>query len=331
MAEENGTVVAESSTAPQLAEVFEGRSEAEISEWKRTGEFPEPKAEESAPSQKTEQTLPEKTESAPAPDATKQQEKRQEYNWKALREAKESAERRVRELEAEAAKHTGKQDEKSAESSTAKPEANEPPKKPLLENFENYQAFEEAMDKYFESLADFKADQRLTKFKEEQKAEAEKKAAEESSRTRQQNHAKNWKESTQTLKDFDQVARNEDGSLVILPLLRSNPVIDDFVYESPAVGQLIYHLTQNLDEAERITGLAPLEAVRELVKLELNLSNGTSASPAKPKPAAPPKPPTELSGTNTAPEDEALAALEAGDVRRYNRIMNQRDLAAHKA
>ena len=337
MAEETLTVSAESSPAPEtpaaevdMQERLNSLNEADLAKWQKTGELPgeptkesEPKEAESAPAE------PVKTESAPAPDATKQQEKTQEYNWKALREKAEQAERRARDLEAKLAERESKPGVKTE--SPTEPTGPQAPKKPAINDFETWEAYEEAKDKYTEDLADFKAKNAVAEFQKQQRAEAEKTAAEERRKADDAAYYKNLRESSKRYADFKDKVYTEDGTAILLPLLQKNDAMSEAIYRSEFVGDLMYALTGNLEEAERIASLDGVSAVREVMKLELSLSGTTSkANPAQPITRAP-KPPTVLSAKSTEPEDEAEAALAAGDYGRYERVMNKRERESQRA
>jgi signal recognition particle GTPase len=86
----------------------------------------------------------------------------------------------------------------------------------------------------------------------------------------------------------------EDYSDVALPLTAD---MRDFLIESEVGPQIGYHLAKDLQNAQRIQGLPPLQRVKELTKLELAIS-GTMTNPDKPKPAVSkaPVPPKQIAG-----------------------------------
>jgi hypothetical protein len=141
--------------------------------------------------------------------------------------------------------------------------------------------------------------------------------------------------------DFDAVALNND-----LPIKIGTPV-DLFLVDSEQGAEVLYYLGQNPEELERIQGKAtttkdakgnvqftfngglhPLAQVRELTKLELQLSE-PKENPAPPKTRAP-KPPSEVGGRGTQPADTVEAAVRANDFRAFKAEATRRALATAK-
>lgn len=297
--------------------------------WLQTGEFPKPQKppEKSAPSEPSEKA---QAESEPA-------EKKPETEKPAERKP-QNAETRIVQLEEQIAQLKAQKaeriqqllDERRAlQQELTKPADKKPepapgtelaadrPKRPKMNEFEDLQTYEKALEEYEEKFADWKVQQRI---------EAEKKAYQEQVRkqTIEQRNAQirnNWEtrlvEAKKRYGDFDEVVRSVD-----LPL---NPFMDGYLLDSEKGPELVYALCKNPAEAERISKLGPFACARELAKFESSFAASLQPPPKKTISETKP-PPTELPGTNRQSEDEAKAALEAGDVERYMRIMNQRDV-----
>jgi len=313
MADE-ATVTAESSPAPETAPVsLDKFTDAEHAKWLETGETPKPKKAESATAS---------PESAPESGTGK------ESQESVQPERKQDGETRKRQLAAEIQDLLEQRrrlreelSQKPAEKAESQPEAKAPerPKRPRIDEFEDYSKYEDALDQYEEKLADYKAGQRI---------EAEKQAyqKQQQQQTIEQHNAevrKNWetrlRETQKRHPDFDAIVRANE-----LPL---NPIMDGYLLDSEIGPDVVVHLCQHMEEANRIAKLPPYQCARELVKLESSISEKLKATPAPSKITGAKEPPRELSGTNRAPEDEAQAALAAGDVGRYMDVMNTRDAA----
>lgn len=298
--------------------------------WLEKGELPTPtKAGESAPPEKESEKATAESETAEKSTEHKEQTERKPH----------TAETRIRQLEADIAALKQQRAEriqallderrklaqevsqvgaiKPEPPAGAKPDA-EKPKRPKMDEFEEYSSYEQALEEYEDKLTDWKVNQRI---------EAEKKAYQQQvqKQTVEQRNAqvrKNWEahlgEAHKRHGDFEEVVRS-----VELPL---NPVMDGFLLDSAIGPEIVYALCKNVAEAERIAKLSPFACTRELAKLESSISASLQAPQPKKVTEAKP-PPTELSGTNRGAEDEAAAALEAGNFARYAEIMNQRDAA----
>jgi hypothetical protein len=119
---------------------------------------------------------------------------------------------------------------------------------------------------YTDALTDWKVDERIAA-RERSEAEARAKAA-------QEQVAQNWKARIEAeredMPDFDDVVGAAD---TVFPQL----VLDAIVDASPRV---VYHLAKNPVEARRIAALSAVKAVREIVKLDEELSAARTSAPA---------------------------------------------------
>jgi hypothetical protein len=314
-------VMAESSAAEavpqqQSAPEMESWTDAQRTDWLKTGE--PPKAEDSAPSKQETSAGDNKSESGPASEAGETQ-----------REPKRgTAEARIKELLAENRKL--KESQKPAQTQqqaevpqTQKPTQQTPPAaegrpvRPKYESFDTVGEYEAAEDKYIEELAAWKADQR----------DAEKTAAAKQAEAQKagQQRAEGWKAKQDAFRkqtaDFDEVVAAADNE-------PCSDAIRDFCLESEIGPAVQYALAKDVELLRKLSDMSDVAAVRELTKLEMGLAGGMPSQTPAPKKTttAASKPPTELSGRSNAPEDEAKAALEAGDFDRYRRVMNARDL-----
>lgn len=96
--------------------------------------------------------------------------------------------------------------------------------------------------------------------------------------------------------------------------------VSDWVREalltSEKPGEIMYQLAKNPAELARLSALPPLDAAREIGRLEAKLASG--ASPVKPKPAArPPAPPSKVGGS--AASTRSLEDLPLSEYKRLYR------------
>lgn len=171
-----------------------------------------------------------------------------------------------------------------AEAAAAPPK--EPPKKPTPADFDDYSA-------YVEALTDFKADEKVnTALDAREKAAAEKQEA----KTRVTTWNERVTEARKTLPDYDAVMAASD-----VPV--ADHVLDE-LRDSELGPQLAYHLDKNPDVAEKLNGMNPRQAAREIGRLEAKLLSTVSASPdpavdATQKDPEPPAP--KIKTTNAPP------------------------------
>lgn len=182
--------------------------------------------------------------------------------------------RKVGDVERENAELKRRLEERPQESRPA--QNNAPPQKqaagegePQLENFDSYQ-------EYYKALVDHRLDQR-----EKTKAAA----------TEQQTALEAWETKQKSARerhaDYDEALES-----VEIPNTPALPAIREALSDSEHGAELLYHLAKHPLEAKRIAALSPIAAVRELGKLEVQIS--AAAAPDKPQPRketnAPPPP-----------------------------------------
>lgn len=333
------TVVESSPTTEVQTEVNIPSDGPERQEWLKSGTLPAPKAD-SAPAKETSDAP--KGESAPASEAGKDQKPR------------DNAETRLKELLADL-KQAGlspaelktfkreAQKQTQAESSPAKqPEVKaapvqelKPPVKPKVQDFESWEAFEEAKDKWAEEMATYTAKKAV---QDDRKAQAE--AQQTEKLTSELTAAR------ERYKDFD---------TVVAPLWQQiatdkeiHPVVQEFVGRSTVMVDLMYAIGGDAETMSKFIAAAktdPFTAMRyameaeRLVMAELSKTKegkdtrndkGQFQASDKKITKAPP-PPSEVTGSGTPPADEAEEALKSGDTRRYMDLENERALKSRRA
>jgi hypothetical protein len=140
------------------------------------------------------------------------------------------------------------------------------PQRPDPANFEKY-------DDYIDALTDWKAEQAVAKRME---ADSTRKVAE----TRAQTFAERQVQARTAMPDYDEVVGGSDT-----PITQH---VGEVILESELGPQLAYHFAKNPDVLLRLNGMNPVQAAREIGKLEATLSA---------KPAAPAAPTKKVSNT----------------------------------
>jgi len=300
-----------------------------------------PEPQDSAPADKPKEAKPEgQPESAAEAGAAK--ESTQEKGSK----RKLSADERIAQLEAtieKIRKESGKQAPavKEAESATAKPEAKveqpkalEPPKKPELKDFDSWEKYEEAKDKWHEDMADYKAKVAVMQDRQARQLEAA-----------QQKFNEYLAEAAQRYPNLKEVLPPFTKELET-----AHPFVQQFLNTTDNLADVLMVICQ--DEAAKTEFLReakanPAQAIKRisvtesLVKQELSKGKEPEkkASEAEPEkkekpPAEPvtraPKPVSEVGGRGTATEDSGVAAARSGDFRTAKAEWNREFLAANK-
>lgn len=144
-------------------------------------------------------------------------------------------------------------------------------------------------------------------------AREEREAAE--AQARQQSIVAKFVERTQAARaryaDFDDVV-----SMVDIP---TESPLGQALLTSEQAPDIMYRLATSPAELARINALPPLEAAREIGRLEAKLSSSTAA-PSKPKPAnRPPAPPTRTGGSASSLSSEDLDKLSFAEYKRRMR------------
>lgn len=157
--------------------------------------------------------------------------------------------------------------------------------KPKREDFQDY-------DLFIEALADWKADEKVKAERTKRSEDEAKDRAEREARTARQTYTEREAKAREKHEDFEEVAL--DNSLPI------NDVMAQAIIDSEEGPELLYYLGHNRKEAERISKLSPLQAIKELGKLEAKLAE----SPADAKE------PKEREPAKAAPKKESSKAPE---------------------
>lgn len=186
-----------------------------------------------------------------------------------------------------------------AQQTQAVQQEEKPPVKPKIADFtgaDAWEKYEEAKDKYFEDLTDFKSKKAVADYR-----------AETQQKTQQQTIADGFAaqcaEAKKEFADFESVAFSED--VLMSDAMRDAIITSDFG------ARIAYELGKNPDEAERIAKMNPVSAIREIGKIESRISGTKPAAEEQEEPPVasskapkPPIPVRKTSGVNTDPEDK---------------------------
>ena len=317
-----------------------------------TGELPKdskPKGESAPP---TSGDKPEKT--APAPEAGTKQEHKPRGAETRLTELLDDLKRagltpaELKTFKREAKAAEAAVPAKAAPEQTENPAELKAPVKPKLDDFKGddaWQKYEDARDKYYEDLADYKATQKIQEFRQDQ----QKQAAQQGVRQKMEEARTRYSNDPEAVTTISSTARAITGDQqipqVVKVLLNDSPVWPDLLY---VMGSKAEELASFVEQAHADPG----GAIRKIVLLERlvtdELAKGKPAAsesgaaerdesgkfkaqaPAKKEPREAPPPARELSGKGTAPPDAVDSAVKNNDFRRFREQQNAKELAARR-
>lgn len=177
--------------------------------------------------------------------------------------------------------------------------------RPKMEDFQDYEA-------YLEALADWKAEEKAQRLREELKAESEKTRAKTEADRRMEAFRAAESKFRATVTDYDEAIQDAQDT----PMTQ---VMFDVILESEVGPNILYYLAKNPDEAERIAHLSPARQAAEIGKLEDKLAQQLK-DPQKPKAsnAPPPVNPVRARGSASTPrlDDPNLSMEEYSRLRR---------------
>ncbi len=105
--------------------------------------------------------------------------------------------------------------------------------------------------------------------------------------------------------------------------------MDQFILDSDIGPKVLHYFADHVDEAKSIAALPAWKAARALITIEAALSSGEATTPEKKVAPVVPitraaTPAPDLKATGGALVDELKAAVEAGDMKRFNEIQDAR-------
>jgi len=234
------------------------------------------------------------------------------HEFAKLRREKRDARKSAEEAKLEAARWRGRAEalaergQKEVIEATVQPAPADMPR-PQEGDFEDYGA-------YTEALADWKVEQKF----------AQKIAQYETTRAQTESEKARDAWVSQGVTKF-----GDFKSIVTLPFEQGGPAINrpmaDFINSSPVSHEIAYHLGKNLEESRRIAQMDPMNAARELTKIETRLSGG---APVKPKlQTNAPAPIKPIAGDGATAE---VFDLEKATEAEYIAYQNKKEFGARK-
>jgi len=299
--------------------------------WLKTGDLP--KKEAPAPSQ-PESSEPETAEGepdAPATASDPETEPTQEQpkpNKRSAEARKAELAKEVQELLEKRARLRGETDalesqrkgDKPAETPAAETkQADGPPKRPKSGDFQDWESYEEALDKYYDQRTEYQLNQKFQE-REAQQQQATAKSA--------------WDERAAKVSADPARGKSFDQAVEQLGPFLTQVGVSDLILTSEVGPDVLLYLHEHADETMAIAKTGnPLKIAAAIGKIEARLAaekatpktEAKAEVPAKEITKAPP-PPTELSGKQAAPGDELADAIKAGNFARYKQLADSRDI-----
>jgi hypothetical protein len=308
---------------------LENWTERQRNTYFKDGTIPAAKEEKSAAPEESEAVAP---EPAPEPEPGKQQEPKKSPQNAETRKKQLGAEiqeklserRRIsEELEILKAQRDILKSQASAKPPESPPAQEAPgstrPVRPKIDQYESYEEYESALDKYEESLADYKAADRIQREKVEYMRQQQLRAHAEYQQNVRQKLDASVAEAKKAHPDFDEV-------LATASQVPVTPHMQLCLENAEHPGEIMYHLAAHPDEARKMAALHPFAVTKELAVLDATFAGTIKQAPATPQVTGAKPPPTQLGGTNAAPADEMAAAVASGDFRRYMATANAREM-----
>jgi hypothetical protein len=115
-------------------------------------------------------------------------------------------------------------------------------------------------------------------------------------------------------------AEHEDFDEVLADVadIRISPALGQALLTADKPGEIMYSLAKSRTELARISALPPLDAAREIGRLEARLASSTSSLPKPSQAARPPAPPSKVNGSS-APSTRSLETLPISEYKRRMR------------
>jgi len=325
----------ESTPAPEAVKI--PTNAKDYAEWRQSGKLPgedKPSDEDDSAPSKSAGDKPGKT----APVAETGNKGRQDRGNAERR--KEELNREIRDLLAkrdslrQEVEPAGKKDVKAAPSPAPEEELKRPVK-PKQEDFDDWDAYDKASDKYLEDLADFKAAQRLEEHTQKQRQQT---ATQE---MQKRLDAASERYGAEAEKTITKTAETVFEDKAVAPALKAA------IGRSDVLVDALYVMGSDAEEMADFLKLAkadPIEALRKWFTIEAlvkeELKSGKPGAPARgpdgkfqpdrPARKEAPSPPRELGGNTAPPGDERERAARTGDFRTFKADADRRDMQRFK-
>lgn len=171
-----------------------------------------------------------------------------------------------------------------------------PVAKPDVKDFADY-------NEYVEALADWKADEKVSKALQARDADTAKTAEQRAYDAKAQTFQERVAQAKTAIADFDAVVNAADVNVA--------QHVTDALLDSEKSGELLYHLAKHPDLVERLNGMSVREADREIGRIEATLGQSKAQPVTKPASKAPaPMRPAGSGSATTAASDPAKMSHE---------------------
>lgn len=145
-------------------------------------------------------------------------------------------------------------------------------------------------DEYFEALADWKAEQKVSEFRKQQQAEALNKAEQTQTATRFELYQERVSTALEAMPDYHEVVGGSD--------VPAEAHVLEAILDSEQGPQLAYHLAKHPDVAQRLNEMTPVQAAREIGRLEAQLAQPKTETPPPKRTTNAPPPINPVRGSN---------------------------------
>jgi hypothetical protein len=171
------------------------------------------------------------------------------------------------------------------------------PVKPKADDFNTYAEYEDAKDDYYEKLADWKAEQKVSKAFESQNKRSQEQAQQKDLEDRITNYRKQVEDARKVHADFDEVINSYDGELT--------PHMQAALLDSEMGAEVSYYLAKHPEEAEKLEGMGLIQINKAIAKIEAKLEMKSQKSVVKTSNSPPPiNPVTKGTTKSTKSPDE---------------------------
>ena len=283
-------------------------------EWLKSGKLPTEgaKKEEKSPAPEKDSKVAEKEESSPSKEVAEKEKATESAPEAKVQEKVELSplESRFKEVLADN-KILKQRLSKLEQPPPEKPEETEE-ETPKPEDYKD-------IDKYLAAKVEFEVSQGIKKDRQQREAEEQSTRIETKNKEVVEGWNKRVVEAKKKHPDFEEKCFGESFNII------EGSVLDRWCLESDLGTDVLYHYATHPEEFAKLNSMPPMQAAREIARLEVGILE-------KPKPAPKlvsdaPKPPTEVSGRGTATDDPIAEALASGDMDKYIRLANEKERA----
>lgn len=145
-------------------------------------------------------------------------------------------------------------------------------------------------DEYFEALADWKAEQKVGELRKQTQAEKLAEAEQQQTATRFELYQERVSTALDAMPDYHEVVGGSD--------VPAEAHVLEAILDSEQGPQLAYHLAKHPDVAQRLNEMTPVQAAREIGRLEAQLAQPKTETPPPKRTTNAPPPINPVRGSN---------------------------------